>query len=179
VRSDRAAFAARELNQNPGTTDGSCISQPLWQAQSMSRIPSDAAQYEPIDENGDQPVTGAEFHEAMRGIGRSFARVELNVAGIRADMATKADLEVFATKDELRQLEERFDEKISTLATKDELSAMEDRLAQQIKASGENIVKALSQHIDTAVKAAVDRRFTQHELRLSRLEEQAGLSPAA
>ena len=74
---------------------------------------------------------------------------------------------------------EPIDEKISTLATKDELSAMEDRLAQQIKASGETIVKTLSQHIDTAVKSAVDRRFTQHELRLSRLEEQAGLSPAA
>jgi hypothetical protein len=116
----------------------------------MNRELPDGAQYEPIDENGDQPVTGAEFHDAMRSVGRSFERVESNVAQIRADMATK-----------------------------DELVAMEDRLAQQIKASGEIIVKTLSQHIDSAVKSAVDRRFTQHELRLSRLEEQAGFSPAA
>lgn len=133
----------------------------------VAKFMDEKAQYEPIDDNGDQPVSRAEFNDAMRSVARSLENV-----------ATKEDLKQFATKDDLQTFQEQTNDRIATLATKAELTAMEERLSAQIKANGETIVKALSRHIDTAVEDAVDQKVAPLEKRVSRLEENAGLSPA-
>lgn len=136
----------------------------------MSEDSADGAQYEPIDENGDQPVTRAEFNDAMRGVGNSFAGIESDVAQIRVDMATQ---------DDLQELEERIAAKLATLATTEEFAALEERLVARIDAQAELTIKALTRHIDTAVDRAVKQSIEPLEERVTRLEEISGLSPAA
>jgi len=145
----------------------------------MSRDSHDGAEYQPIDENGDRPVSRAEFHDAMRDVARSFADVESNMAQIHTEMVTKTDLEELATKDELHQLEERIAAKIARLATKEELAALEERLTARMDAQTEAVIKAVTRHIDGAVDRAVQRHIKLLLQRIARLEENAGLSPAA
>jgi hypothetical protein len=108
---------------------------------------------------------------------RRFDRLERTKADrtelrrLAARCATKADLKRFATKEDLRRLERRLEQRFATkddfrkrFATKDELKAAFGRLEDRIAAMQTMLQRVADHH---------DRILNNHEARIADLERRA------
>ncbi len=100
-------------------------------------------------------------------------------------MITDADIKklkaVFATKDDLKAMEHRQDQKF---ATKDDLKAMEHRQDQKfatkkdldktIRAAETRLREAIVKDIADMLQESVIKILNEHEVRLDRLEKRVG-----